>query len=280
MLKLGEIQTMVVAKKADFGIYLKEVDASDEEAILLPKKEAPEVSTIGDRLDVFVYKDSDDRFICTTKTPKIVLGTFAKLKVVQITPIGAFLDWGLLKDLFLPFKEQLGSVKEGESYLVALYIDKSKRLCATMKVGNQLTAVHDLVEGTKTYGIVYNVHDDLGIFIAVEGKYQGLLPSKEVTKTYYPGDKLEVKIAKVKDDGRIDLTLREQGFAQMEAEEEKLYLALVAHNGFLPINDDSPKELINKELDMSKRGFKRALGRLMKANKAEQTPEGIRLKNL
>lgn len=279
MLKLGEVQTLSITKKTDFGLYLKEMDGNDEDAILLPKKEAPENGAVGDLVDVFVYKDSDDRFICTTKTPKLVLGSFAVLKVVQITQIGAFLDWGLLKDLFLPFKEQLGTVKEGESYLVALYIDKSQRLCATMKISNKLSTDHSLAEGTKTTGLVYNMHSDLGVFVAVEGKYQGLLPIKEVTRKYYPGEVIEVKVAKVKEDGRMDLTIREQGFAQMEAEEEKLYKALIANDGFLAINDDSSKEKINKDLDMSKRGFKRALGRLMKAGKAEQTDEGIRLKN-
>lgn len=277
MLKLGEIQSVVVTKKTDFGLYVKAFDTNDEDAILLPKKEAPQEAAVGDHIDVFVYKDSDDRYIATTKTPKLVLGTFAVLKVVQVTSIGAFLDWGLLKDLLLPFKEQVGKVVEGESYLVGLYIDKSNRLCATMKIGNRLSTDHNLEVGTKTTGIIYNIHDDLGVFVAVESKYQGLLPQKEVTKKYHIGEVIECKIARVKDDGRMDLTVKEQGFAQMEAEEEKLYHALIAHDGFLPINDDSPKEEINDTLEMSKRSFKRALGRLMKAGKVKQEDSGIRL---
>lgn len=275
MLKLGEIQSVVVTKKTDFGLYVKAFESKDEDAILLPKKEAPEAAAIGDHIEVFVYKDSDDRYIATTRTPKVVLGTFAVLKVVQVTSIGAFLDWGLLKDLLLPFKEQVGKVVEGESYLVALYIDKSNRLCATMKTGNRLSTDHNFVVGTKAKGIIYNIHDDLGVFVAVDGKYQGLLPKKEITKKYRIGEEIEFKIARIKDDGRMDLTIKEQGFAQMEAEEEVLYNALVAHDGFLQINDDSSKEVINATLEMSKRSFKRALGRLMKAGKVKQVDDGI-----
>lgn len=278
MLKLGEIQSVTVAKKTDFGLYVKEINGKEEETVLLPKKEAPAQAAVGDVIQVFVYKDSDDRFIATTKTPKLVMGQFALLRVVQVNKIGAFLDWGLLKDLFLPYKEQVGKVYEGESYLVSLYIDKSSRLCATMKVGNRLSTDHTLEAGNKAQGIIYNIHKDLGVFVAVEGKYLGLIPKKEVTRSYKIGETVEFKVARVRDDGRMDLTLKEQGFAQMEAEEEKLYEALLQNNGFLPVNDDSSKEEINELLEMSKRSFKRAFGRLMKSGKVEPWENGLRIK--
>ena len=227
---------------------------------------------------MFVYKDSEDRFVCTTLKPGIVIGEFKRLKVAQITKIGALLQWGLMKDLFLPFKEQVGEVVEGESYLVGLYIDKSERLCATMKISKLLSLDHDLEQGVETSGIIYNVHKELGVFVAVESKYQGLLPMKEVTKRYHVGNEITFKIGRVREDGRLDLTLREGGFEQMEADEETLFNALTKNKGYLALNDNSPKEKINKELDMSKRAFKRALGRLMKADKAVQTEDGIHLK--
>jgi predicted RNA-binding protein (virulence factor B family) len=278
MIRLGEKQQLEVVKKADFGLYLKEAGTEDD-SILLPVREAPEDATIGSILEVFVYKDSEDRFVCTTLKPAITIGQFKMLKVAQVTKIGAFLEWGLMKDLFLPFKEQVGTVNEGESYLVGLYIDKSQRLCATMKITKLLSFEHELTEGMTTKGIIYNVHKEIGVFVAVEGKYQGLLPMKEVTKRYQVGSEITFKIGRVREDGRLDLTLREGGFEQMEVDEERLFNALTKNKGFISINDRSPKEVINKGLDMSKRAFKRALGRLMKAGKAEQTQDGTRLKS-
>ncbi len=278
MIRLGEKQTLEVVKKMDFGLYLKDFNDTERDSILLPKNEAPNNADISDHLEVFVYKDSEDRYVCTTKTPKILMGEFKELKVAQVTKIGAFLDWGLMKDLFLPFKEQIGTVRDGQSCLVALYVDKSERLCATMRISKLLSLSHDLQPGIKTKGIIYNVHKEIGIFVAVEGKYQGLIPIKEVTKHYQVGDEITFKIAKVQQDGKIDLTLRDGGFTQMEDDEEELFEALNNNDGFLPINDKSQKEVINRELGMSKRAFKRALGRLMKANKAEQTDKGIKLK--
>lgn len=278
MIKLGEKQVLEVVKKTDFGFYMKDYESNDEEAILLPKNEAPSDTDVSDHIEVFVYKDSEDRLICTTKKPYIVIGELKKLKVVQVTKIGAFMDWGLMKDVLLPFKEQIGKVLEGESYLVGLYVDKSGRLCATMKISPLLSIDHEYEQGQSLSGIIYNVHQELGIFVAVEGKYPGLIPMKEVTKKYKVGDEINFNVARVQKDGKLDLTLREGGFSQMEADEKALYDALIDNGGFLPINDKSDKEVINKTLDMSKRAFKRSLGRLMKAGKAEQTSEGVKLK--
>jgi len=277
MIKLGEMQTLVVAKKEDFGLFLKDPSDPEGDTILLPKREAPEEAEISDHIEVFIYKDSNDRLISTTLRPKLRLGEFTMLKVAQITKIGAFLDWGLMKDLLLPFKEQTVEVEEGESYFVGLYIDKSERLCATMKIAKLLTTEHGIEAGAKMKGLIYNIHAEIGIFIAVEGKYQGLIPMKEVTKRYHVGSEIEFKVSRVRDDGRLDLTLHEGGFTQMEQDEETLFNALTENGGFLLINDRTDKEKINKELDMSKRAFKRALGRLMKSGKAKQTEEGTEL---
>jgi len=278
MIKLGEKQTLIVSKKTDFGLYLQDPSDLERDAILLPLREVPKDAEVSDHLEVFVYKDSEDRFVCTTLEPFISIGEFKKLKVAQVTKIGAFLEWGLMKDLFLPFKEQVGEVVEGESYLVGLYVDKSERLAATMKIAKLLSNDHEIEVGTKTKGIIYNVHKEIGIFVAVEGKYQGLIPMKEVTKRYHVGSEIEFKVSRIRDDGRLDLTLGEGGFSQMDIDEQKLFDALSKNDGFLPINDGATKEKINKELNMSKRAFKRALGRLMKAGKVEQTSDGMKLK--
>ncbi len=278
MIRLGETQMMEVIKKTDFGLYVRDLEDLHSDGILLPKNDAPKDVDISDHLEVFVYKDSEDRLVCTTITPLVQVGEIKKLKVGQVTKIGAFMKWGLMKDLLLPFKEQVGSVKEGESYLVGLYVDKSERLCATMRISKLLSLEHNLEKGMHCKGTIYNVHGDLGLFVAVENKYQGLLPLKEVTKRYHTGQVIEFKIAKVRHDGKLDLTFKEGGHGQMESDENKLLQALKENGGVLELNDKSSKEDINAELDMSKRAFKRALGRLMKAGKAEQTDTGIKLK--
>ncbi len=278
MVKLGEFQTLSVVRRTDFGVYLSENPGEDIDGILLPNKEDPENTNTGDCIDVFVYKDSEDRWICTRQRPKIVIGEIKKLKVVQQTKIGAFLDWGLLKDVLLPFKEQVGSVEEGDLCLVGLYVDKSNRLCATMKLSKLLSQESPYSEGDKVEAVVYSQHPDYGVFVAVESKYHGLLPKKEVVKPYSTGEIIHGKISKVNGDGKLVLTLKESGFVQMEADEQVVYDALMQSNGFLGLHDKSDKEEINRELHMSKRAFKRSVGRLMKAGKIVQTEQGIELK--
>ncbi len=278
MIKLGEFQTLTMVRRTDFGIYLSDDPIEDPEGILLPNKEVPENIETGNQVDVFVYKDSEDRLICTTHTPKISMGEIKKLRVVQLTKIGAFLDWGLLKDLFLPFKEQIGRIKEGESYLVGLYIDKSDRLCATMKLSKLLSAESPFNEGDRVKATVFSMNRDYGLFVAVENKYHGLLPQKEVTKHYELGDEIHAKISKINSDGKLVLSLKEDGFVQMEADEHVVYDALIKNDGFLPLNDKSDKEVINKTLHLSKRAFKRSVGRLMKSRTIVQTDKGIELK--
>ena len=277
MIKLGEFQTLTMVRRTDFGVYLSDNPNEDPEGILLPNKEVPQDIETGQELEVFVYKDSEDRLICTTHIPKIVMGQITKLRVVQLTKIGAFLDWGLLKDLFLPFKEQIGRIKEGESYLVGLYIDKSNRLCATMKLSKLLLSESPYKEGDKVKAVIFSMNCDYGLFVAVENKYHGLLPQKEVTRDYEIGDEIEAKIGKVNSDGKLVLTLKEDGFVQMEADEQVVYDALIKEGGFLPLNDKTDKETINKELHLSKRAFKRSVGRLMKAGKIVQTDQGIEI---
>ncbi len=277
MIKIGETRQLTVIKKTDFGVYLGE-NMDEESGVLLPKNQVPDDTDVSDNLTVFIYKDSEDRLIATTSTPLIQIGQIKKLKVVETTKIGAFMDWGLVKDLLLPFKEQVGKVKEGNSYLVGLYVDKSERLCATMRIQNLLSYDHNYQANDQVEGIVYNVHEDLGVFVAVDDKYPGLLPEKEVTKPYKKGERVSLKVARVQKDGKMDLTTKVGGFDQMDADASALLEALKDNGGVLELTDKTDKDIINEELGMSKRAFKRAVGRLMKSGQLVQSDKDIRLK--
>lgn len=172
--ELGKRRMLTVVKTVDFGIYL----GTSEERVLLPKKEVPKEIEIGDPVEVFLYKDSSDRLIATTAEPKITLGELAVLTVKDTGKIGAFLDWGLPKDQLLPFKEQTAKVKKGDQVLVALYVDKSERLCATMKVYEKLETDSPYKKDDHVEGIVYERSDNFGVFVAVDNKYSALIPKQ------------------------------------------------------------------------------------------------------
>ena len=177
MIQLGRKQSLVVVKKVEFGVYLAESrESAVEEKVLLPKKQVPKEAEIGSEIEVFIYKDSKDRMIATTNEPKIMLHQVAELKVVQVGKIGAFLDWGLEKDLLLPFREQTEKVREGQVVLAALYIDKSSRLCATMNVYEYLETDSSYQKDDKVQGTVYEISREFGAFVAVDNKYSGLIP--------------------------------------------------------------------------------------------------------
>ena len=189
MLLLGKKQTLMVVKTVDFGVYLAESkEAEAKERVLLPIKQVPEGTKEGDTLEVFIYKDSGDRLIATTREPKLEVGGTALLKVSQVTKIGAFLDWGLEKDLLLPYHEQTVRVQEGEEYLVALYVDKSSRLCATMKLYPYLSTRTPYAAGDEVEGRVYEISQNFGVFIAVDDRYSALIPAREAAGKYRPGD--------------------------------------------------------------------------------------------
>ena len=188
MIELGKKQKLLVVKTVDFGIYLGEDrNALQNERVLLPSKEVPEGTKAGDELEVFIYKDSQDRLIATTREPMLQVGQTAVLKVKQVTRIGAFLDWGLEKDLLLPYHEQTNRVREGEECLVALYVDKSSRLCATMKVYHYLSTRTPYGPGDMVKGRVYEISGNFGVFVAIDDKYSALIPAREATGKYRPG---------------------------------------------------------------------------------------------
>lgn len=280
MIKLGEIQELEVFKKMDFGVYLKSSeDEKGEDRILLPKKQVPENTEIGDKLSVFVYRDSNDRIISTVNRPKIVIGEIGFLKVVEISKIGAFLNWGLEKDLFLPYKEQIGEIRNNGEYMVGLYVDKSDRLCATMNLFKVLRTdspykVNDIVKGT-----VFSLKRGLGAMVAVEGKYLGLIHEGEILKPLRSGDEVEVRISHIKEDGKLDLSLKDAPKLQIDRDGDRIFNALAKNKGQLPLNDNSDPAKINEILGMSKSSFKKGVGRLMKRGMVEITKDGIKLSN-
>lgn len=276
MIRLGEIQTLEVVKTTDFGVYLGEHKDSSEK-VLLPKNSTPAKTTTGDQIEVFIYKDSSDRLIATTTMPPLTLGGLALLPVKEITSIGAFLDWGLAKDLLLPFKEQTERVHTGDHCLVALYIDKSNRLCATMKIYEYLSCDSPYQKDDKVIGMVYEIIESFGAFVAVDNKYCALIPNQELHKNIKVLDSIEARVIRVKEDGKLDLSVREKVHVQMDEDSQLILDKLTAANGFLPFHDKTDKEVIQKEFNLSKNAFKRAVGRLLKEKKIELLEEGIKL---
>lgn len=275
-MKLGEKQKLTIQKKVDFGVYLTD----GQERVLLPKKQVPENAAVGDSLEVFVYKDSQDRAIATTSTPYLMLGQFGVLTVSQITKVGAFLDWGLEKDLFLPFKEMTRQPSEGDQILVRVYIDKSSRLCASMK------GIYDLLSKRSPYSVgdevearIYEFGHDFGTFVALEDKYTAMIPRHEDTRNYRIGDVLMVRITGIKEDGKCDVTIRDKAYVQMDQDAEALFDLIESYAGVLPFTEKASPEVIKRETGLSKAAFKRAVGRLYKERKITLEDGKIRIKD-
>ena len=262
-MKLGKKQVLTMVKKVDFGVYL----GSDDEKVLLPKKQVPTGLEPGDPVEVFLYKESDDRLIATTNEPKIEIGKLAVLDVVDTGKFGAFLDWGLEKDLFLPFKQQTTKVEKGDKCLVSLYIDKSQRLCATMKVYEFLSKDSPYQKDDIVKGIIYETSDKFGVFVAVDEKYCALIPQKEAYGDLRIGQTIEARVTDVKADGKLDLSVRDKIPMQMDKDAKLVLKRIESYGGTLPFNDKADPEIIKKEFHLSKNAFKRAVGRLLKEEK-------------
>ncbi|MCM1040576.1 MAG: S1-like domain-containing RNA-binding protein [Roseburia sp.] len=268
MIALGEIQTLEIIKKVDFGVYLAQKGTDDKmEKVLLPGRQVPQGAVPGDEVEVFIYRDSKDRLIATTNRPKLTLGAVARLRVVQTGKIGAFLDWGLEKDLLLPYKEQTKPVREGEECLAALYIDKSNRLCATMNVYPYLRQDSTYQKEDKVSGTVYETSPNFGAFVAVDDIYSALIPKKELYGDIKIGDVVTARVTGVKEDGRLDLSIREKAYLQIGQDAEKILQVIESYDGVLPFTDKASPETIRREMQMSKNEFKRAIGHLLKENK-------------
>jgi len=310
MIKLGEEQSLKCIKKVDFGIY---VGTNEKDKVLVPKKEVPEDIKEGDMLDVFVYRDSADRLIATVKKPLIKLGGLERLTVKSVSKFGAFLDWGLDKDLFLPFKEMTEQVKEGKSYLVSLYIDKTDRLACTMKVYKLLKPFSEsdqinnnsksdkigktgktdktgktnhsdttdnassVGEGKYVMGTVIEINKSIGAFVAVENKYYGLLQNKDIHTRLNVGDYLEFRVVKIREDGKLNLSMNKPVQEQMELDAKKIYKVIEEYDGELLYNDKAKPEIIEKDFAMSKGAFKRGVGFLLKKGVIDIDDKSIKI---
>lgn len=274
MINLGEVQELKVDKIIKAGALLKDAEG---EKVLLPIEEI-ENEKNGDIIKVFLYNDNRGKILATKTMPKITLGKIAHLEVKEITKIGAFLDWGLEKELFLPFKEQICKLDRGRSYLVALYIDKTGRLCSTMKIRDYLRTDSKYKENDKVSGVVYNIVDDIGAFVAIDNIYEALLPKDQKRGVVAVGEPIRVRVSSVKSDGRLNLSQRERGHLELDKDAELIFDVLEDYEGFLPYNDKSDPDDIQDMFCMSKSAFKKAVGRLLKENKIEFFKDGIKIK--
>ncbi|MCI9139883.1 RNA-binding protein [bacterium 1XD42-8] len=277
MLELGRKQRLNVVKLVEFGVYLAK-KGEEEEKVLLPAKQVPEGTKQGDELEVFLYKDSKDRLISTIKKPMLEVGELGLLRVIETGKIGAFLDWGLEKDLLLPFKEQTKRVKGGDECLVALYIDKSSRLCATMRVYSYLEKRSPYKKDDIVHARVYEHSEEFGLFAAVDDRYSALIPKKEDFGHIFVGDRIEARVTEVKEDGKLDLSVRKKAYLQIDEDAKHVLNVIDKYKGSLPFTDKASPEVIKRELNMSKNGFKRAIGRLLKEGKVELKENNIQKK--
>ena len=265
MVEVGRWQKLKVIRSKDFGVYVSDDDYG--EAVLLPRRQVPEGIKAGSFIDVFVDKDSEDRKIATVNMPLITMDEIVPLRVASVTGIGAFMDWGLEKDILLPFKEQTTKVQEGKEYLVRMYLDKSERLCVSMRLYGYLSQDSGYQAGDEVEGTVYELSDEWGAFVAVENQYSALIPSKELYEKVKPGDHVTARVTKVLDDGKLSLSVRRPAYQQMEEDGERILSLLDAYDGVLPFTEKASPEVIKRELNMSKASFKRAVGGLYKAHR-------------
>lgn len=273
-IQVGNYNTLRVSRKVEFGFYLDD----GGEGILLPKRFAPRDLRIGDEIRVFVYHDSDNRLIATTQTPKAVVGEIAKMKVVSVTKQGAFLDWGLMKDLFVPASKQISGMRLGGEYLVMLYIDEmTGRVAATEKVENLMSNEILTVKEMELVDLLAYRTSELGYVMIINNKHIGILHGNEVFRKLEIGDMVKGFIKKIRPDNKIDLVLGKPGFDKVEDEGEKILRLLGENNGYLPYHDKSDPEDIYAFFGMSKKTFKMTTGNLYKQHKIAFTKTGIQL---
>lgn len=278
MIEIGKVNKLQIKRFTSVGIYLNEIGVDDKETdILLPKSQIPKQVNTGDELEVFVYRDSGDRKIATVNRPTLQVGEMGFLPVVSKTKIGYFMDWGLEKDVLLPFAEAIGHLEKGRNYLVHLYLDKSNRVCASMRIKERLLPNDRFVENDMVKGVIYTINRDFGAFVALDQKYDAMLPKDEMFGIFEIGDELDFRVKRIREDGKIDLSLRDRGHLQMSKDEETIFKKLQENDGFLPLNDSSDPEVIRKVLNMSKAGFKRAAGGLYRQRMILIQDDGITL---
>ena len=275
MLNIGVFNELEIKKFESQGAYLGEVSGGD--TVLLPSKEVPQDASIGDKLTVFIYKDSSDRLISTMKIPAGCIGDLAYLEVVQNTQIGAFLSWGLDKDVLLPFSEQIYKVQNGKSYLVLLYLDKTGRISATTDIYEYLSDESSYEKNDWVEGTVYLIKEGIGALVAVDDKYRGLIPESECFEKLSEGDRVSARVIRKREDGKLDLSTRKLVHMQMDDDANKIVEFIKSSGGSTSLNDKSSPDDIQRNLNMSKRDFKRAAGKLLKAGKIKKIESGYEI---
>jgi len=273
MIQVGQYNRLKVQRFKDAGAFLED----GKEGLLLPKRFVPAGTNIDDELTVFVYHDSEDRLIATTQHPLAVVGEIALLKVVGLSPHGAFLDWGLMKDLFVPRSKQLSPMRLGGEYLVQVYIDEQTgRIAATEYIEQLLSNEELTVKELDEVDLIIYRETELGYEVIINNKHLGLLYSNEVYQNISIGDKLKGFIKTIRPDNKIDVALGKPGYQRVEDEAEKILRLLAQQNGYLPYHDKSSPEDIYNVFGMSKKTFKMTLGKLYKEKKIELTKTGIK----
>jgi predicted RNA-binding protein (virulence factor B family) len=272
---LGKVNPLKVVKVVEFGVYL---DGGSDGEILLPKRYVPEVCEVGDTVPVFIYNDSEDRLIATTEKPLAMVGEFATLEVVEVNPVGAFLDWGLSKNLMVPFREQKIKMEEGRRYPVFVYVDfDSKRITASAKIEKFVDESKPELEAGQEVDLLIYKKTDMGWKAIVNQQYSGVLYDNEVFREIHTGDAMKGFVKLVRSDDKIDLMLQKPGFEKIDDFALKLHQLLKDADGFLPFTDKSDSQAIYEEFGVSKKTFKKAVGDLYKKRLIVLEAEGIRL---
>jgi len=272
---LGKVNPLKVVKVVDFGVYL---DGGSDGEILLPKRYVPEVCEIGDTVPVFIYNDSEDRLIATTEKPYVMVGEFAALEVVEVNEVGAFLDWGLMKNLMVPFREQKLKMEEGRRYPVFVFVDfDSKRITASAKIEKFVDESKPELEVGQEVDLLIYKKTDMGWKAVINQQYTGVLYDNEIFKEIHTGESLKGFVKQIRPDDKIDLMLQKAGFEKIDDFALKLHALLKEADGFLPFTDKSQADDIYEEFGISKKTFKKAIGDLYKKRQIVLEPDGIRL---
>ena len=272
---LGKYNQLEVVKEVDFGVYL---NGGDDGEILLPSRYVPEGCKPGDMLNVFIYLDNEERLIATTLQPKVQVGEFACLEVAWVNEYGAFLDWGLMKDLFVPFREQKQKMQKGHRYVVHAHVDEdSYRIMASAKVERYLSKEMPSYQPGEEVEVMVWQRTDLGYKVIVDNQFSGLVYQREIFKALEPGMKMLAYIRQVREDGKIDLTLQKDGLQKVGDFAEVLLQYIKDHDGYTPLNDKSAAEDIYDAFEVSKKTFKKAVGDLYKKRLILLVEDGIRL---
>jgi predicted RNA-binding protein (virulence factor B family) len=277
MFATAKYQVLEISHQVDFGLYLKTPESESEDVVLLPKKEIPENFEIGDKIKVYIYRDSEDRQIATTRQDLPEPDEIRLYQVLALNNIGAFMDWGLSKDLFLPHSQQRVKVKEGRKYLAAIYVDKSDRICATTYIEKFLKTDHNYVQGDAVSATVYRVKEGFGAIVAVDNSFMALLPHEQVPANLKAGEEIEGFVARVLPDGKIDFSLHKVAYLQRKDDASMILEHLQAAGGFLALNDKSSPQLIDQTFGISKKAFKRAVGNLLRQKKIVFEKNGIKI---